>query len=137
VSGLVSSQRFNSILLTAFAALALLLSAIGIYGVMSHLVTQRTQEIGIRMALGARRAQVLNLVVGHAFRLTMAGVVVGLALSLALTRYLATMLYGVTPHDAWTFCSVAVLLTAVALISSYIPALRATRVDPADALRSE
>jgi predicted permease len=133
----VSSQRFNSILLSAFAALALLLAAIGIYGVMSYLVTQRTQEIGIRMALGARRAHVLKLVVGHAVRLTLAGVTVGLGLALALTRYLATLLYGVTTRDAWTFCSVAFLLIGVALLASYLPALRATRVDPATALRCE
>jgi predicted permease len=137
LSGLVSTQRFNSILLTVFAALALLLAAIGIYGVMSYLVTQRTQEIGIRMALGARRAHVLNLVVGHAFRLALLGVAAGVGLALALTRYLSTMLYGVSTRDAWTFCSVAFLLVAVALLASYIPALRATRIDPVNALRCE
>ena len=137
VDDLVSSQRFNSILLSAFAGVALLLAAIGIYGVMSYLVTQRTQEIGIRMALGAQRANVLRLVVGHAFRLTIAGVAVGVALAFALTRYLSTLLYGVQARDAWTFCSVAFLLMAVALAASYIPALRATRVDPVNALRCE
>ena len=137
VSGLLSSQRFNSILLSIFAAVALLLAAIGIYGVMSYMVTQRRHEIGIRMALGARRADVLNLVVGEAFRLTLIGVAAGLGLSLALTRYLSTLLYGVTTRDALTFCSVAFLLVAVALAASYIPALRATRVDPVNALRCE
>ncbi len=137
IEGLVSSQRFNSILLSSFAGVALLLAAIGIYGVMSYLVTQRTQEIGIRMALGARRADVLQLVVGHAFRLTVAGVAVGVALAFALTRYLSTLLYGVQARDAWTFCSVPFLLMAVALAASYIPALRATRVDPVNALRCE
>jgi putative ABC transport system permease protein len=137
ISSQVSSQRFNSILLSTFAALALLLAAIGIYGVMSYLVTQRTQEIGIRMALGARRTHVLNLVVGHALRLTAAGVIVGVSLALALTRYLSTLLYGVTARDAWTFSSVALVLVGVALLASYIPALRATRVDPATALRCE
>jgi putative ABC transport system permease protein len=137
IDDLVSSQRFNSILLSSFAALALLLAAIGIYGVMSYLVTQRTQEIGIRIALGARRGHVLNLVVGHAFRLTLTGVAVGVALALALTRFLETLLYGVNTRDAWTFCSVAFLLMAVALLASYIPALRATRVDPVNALRCE
>jgi putative ABC transport system permease protein len=137
IEGLVSSQRFNSILLSSFAGLALLLAAIGIYGVMSYLVTQRTQEIGIRMALGARRGHVLGLVVGHAFRLALAGVALGVGLALALTRYLATLLYGVTTRDAWTFCSVAFLLMAVALLASYIPALRAIRVDPLTALRAE
>jgi putative ABC transport system permease protein len=137
IEGLVSSQRFNSILLSSFAGLALLLAAIGIYGVMSYLVTQRTQEIGIRMALGARKGHVLSLVVGHAFLLTLAGVGIGVGLALALTRYLATLLYGVSTRDAWTFCSVAFLLIAVALVASYIPALRATRVDPVNALRCE
>jgi predicted permease len=137
IDDLVSSQRFNSILLSSFAGLALLLAAIGIYGVMSYLVTQRTQEIGIRMALGARRGHVLSLVVGHAFRLTLAGVAIGIGLALGLTRYLATLLYGVSTRDGWTFCSVAFLLIAVALVASYIPALRATRVDPVNALRCE
>jgi len=137
IGDLVSSQRFNSILLSSFAALALLLAAIGIYGVMSYLVTQRTQEIGIRMALGAQRGHVLGLVVGHAFRLTLAGVAIGVGLSLWLTRYLATLLYSVNTRDAWTFCSVALLLIAVALLASYIPARRATRVDPVNALRCE
>jgi putative ABC transport system permease protein len=137
IEGLVSSQRFNSILLSTFAGLALLLAAIGIYGVMSYLVTERTQEIGIRMALGARRGHVLGLVVGHAFRLALGGVAIGVGLSLGLTRYLATLLYGVHTRDAWTFCSVAFLLMAVALLSSYIPARRATRVDPVNALRCE
>ncbi len=137
LAGQVSSQRFNSILLSAFAGVALLLAAIGIYGVMSYLVTQRTQEIGIRMALGARRGNVLGLVVGHAFRLTITGVAIGVGLALGLTRYLATLLYGVNTRDAWTFCSVTFLLITVALLASYIPALRATRVDPVNALRCE
>jgi ABC-type antimicrobial peptide transport system permease subunit len=137
IDDLVSSQRFNSILLSAFAGVALLLAAIGIYGVMSYLVTQRTQEIGIRMALGAQRGNVLGLVVGHAFRLTITGVAIGVGLALVLTRYLATLLYGVNTRDAWTFCSVAFLLIAVSLLASYIPALRATRVDPVNALRCE
>jgi putative ABC transport system permease protein len=137
IDGLVSSQRFNSILLSSFAGLALLLAAIGIYGVMSYLVTERSREIGIRMALGARREHVLGLVVGHAFRLAIIGVAVGVALAFALTRYLETLLYGVKTRDAWTFCSVAFLLMAVALLASYIPARRATRVDPVDALHCE
>jgi ABC-type antimicrobial peptide transport system permease subunit len=137
IDGLVSSQRFNSILLSSFAGVALLLAAIGIYGVMSYLVTERTQEIGIRMALGARRANILRLVVGHAFRLTFAGAAIGTCLAVALTRYLATLLYGVNARDAWTFCSVAFLLMAVALVASYIPAHRATRVDPMNTLRCD
>jgi putative ABC transport system permease protein len=137
IDDLVSSQRFNSILLSSFAGLALLLAAIGIYGVMSYLVTERTREIGIRMALGARRGDVLGLVVGHAFRLALAGVAIGVGMALGLTRYLATLLYSVKTRDAWTFCSVAFLLVAVALLASYIPARRATRVDPVNALRCE
>ncbi len=137
IDDLVSSQRFNSILLSSFAGLALLLAAIGIYGVMSYLVTERTREIGIRVALGARRGDVLGLVVGHAFRLAIIGVAVGVALAFALTRYLETLLYSVKTRDAWTFCSVAFLLIAVALLASYIPARRATRVDPVNALRCE
>ena len=133
----VSSQRFNSILLSAFAAIALLLAAIGIYGVMSYLVTLRTREIGIRMALGARTGQVLGLVIGNALRLVLAGVIAGLGLALGVTRYLKTLLYGVTPTDASTLASVAFLLIAVALLASYFPALRASRVDPSSALRSE
>jgi len=135
--GLVSTQRFNSALLSVFAGLALLLAAIGIYGVMSYLVTQRTQEIGIRMALGAQRIHVLKLVVGQALRLVIAGVVTGTLLALALTHYLASLLYGVTTRDAGTFCSVAILLSAVALLASYIPARRAANVDPLNALRCE
>ena len=137
MDGEVSSQRFNSIILSAFAAIALLLAAIGIYGVMSYLVTLRTREIGIRMALGARATQVLGLVIGNALRLVLAGVAMGLALALGLTRYLTTMLYGVKPTDAWTLASVALLLITVALSASYFPALRASRVDPSSALRSE
>jgi predicted permease len=132
-----TSQRFNSILLSAFAAIALLLAAIGIYGVMSYLVTLRTREIGIRMALGARTNQVLSLVIGNALRLVLTGVAAGLALAVGLTRYLKTLLYGVKATDAWTLSSVALLLIAVALCASYFPALRASRVDPSSALRSE
>ena len=133
----VSSQRFNSIILSSFAAIALLLAAIGIYGVMSYLLTLRTREIGIRMALGARTNQVLALVIGNALRLVLAGVAVGLALALVLTRYLKTLLYGVEVTDVWTLGSVALLLVTVALTASYFPAQRASRVDPSSALHSE
>ncbi|MGA3201613.1 MAG: ABC transporter permease [Bryobacteraceae bacterium] len=132
-----TSQRFNSILLSAFAAIALLLAAIGIYGVMSYLVSLRTQEIGIRMALRARMNQVLGLVMGHALRLILGGLAAGAALALGLTRYLSSLLYGVTANDALTLCSVAVLMAAVALFASYFPARRASRVDPLTALRCE
>ena len=132
-----TSQRFNSIVLSAFAAIALLLAAIGIYGVMSYLVSLRTQEIGIRMALGARMNQVLGLVIGHAFRLILGGVVGGAALAVGLTRYLSSLLYGVRANAVLTLCSVAFLLAAVALFASYFPARRASRVDPLTALRCE
>jgi len=132
-----TSQRFNSIVLSAFAAIALLLAAIGIYGVMSYLVSLRTQEIGIRMALGARMNQVLGLVMGHALRLILGGLLAGAALALGLTRYLSSLLYGVTANDALTLCSVAFLMAAVALFASYFPARRASRVDPLTALRCE
>jgi putative ABC transport system permease protein len=132
-----TSQRFNSILLSSFAAIALLLAAIGIYGVMSYLVSQRRREIGIRMALGARTNQVLGLVIGHALRLVLAGVAVGVGLAVGLTRYLKTLLYGVAATDALTLFSVAYLMAAVALSASYFPALRASRVDPSKTLRCE
>jgi predicted permease len=132
-----TSQRFNSIVLSTFAAIALLLAAIGVFGVMSYLVSQRRREIGIRMALGARTDQIVGLVIDHALRLVAAGVAVGLALAIGLTRYLKTLLYGVTATDALTLCSVAFLLAAVALFASYFPALRASRVDPSMALRAE
>jgi len=137
MGGWLADRRFLLLLVGLFAAAALALAAVGIYGVVAFSATRRTQEIGIRMALGARRGHVLNMVVGHAFRLTIAGVAIGVGLALGLTRYLATLLYGVTTRDAWTFCSVAFLLTAVSLLASYIPALRATRVDPVNALRCE
>jgi predicted permease len=132
-----TSQRFNSILLSSFAAIALFLAAIGTYGVMSYLVSQRRREIGIRMALGARTNQVLAQVIGHALRLVLSGVAVGNALALGLTRYLKTLLYGVSSSDALTLCSVAFLMAAVALFASYFPALRASRVDPSKTLRCE
>jgi putative ABC transport system permease protein len=133
----LSSQLFNSIILSAFAAIALLLAAIGIYGVMSYLVSLRTREIGIRMALGARTSQALGLILGNALRLVLAGVTLGLGLALAFTRYLSTLLYGIKATDAWTLGSVALLLIAVALFASYFPARRASRVDPSSALRCE
>ena len=133
-----TSQRFNSIILSAFAAIALFLAAIGIYGVMSYLVSQKRREIGIRMALGARTNQVLGLVIGHALRLIVAGVAAGVGLALGLTRYLKTLLYGVTATDALTLCApVAFLMAAVALSASYFPALRASRLDPSKTLRCE
>ena len=123
-------------LMGVFAAIALLLSVVGIYGVMSYLVTQRTREIGIRIALGAQAAEILRLIVGHGARLIAAGIVIGAAMSIALQRLIAGLLFGVGPTDASAGLAVA-LLAAVALFACYVPAWRATRVDPLSALRHE
>ena len=125
------------ILLIAFALLALTLAAVGISGVVSYSVAQRTQEIGIRVALGAQRRDVLGLILGRSMIAVLAGVVIGLAASAVLTRFLAGLLYEVKPVDPWVLSIVAVLLGGVALAASYIPALRATKVDPITALHFE
>jgi putative ABC transport system permease protein len=137
VSESVARQRFSMLLLGIFAAIALILAAVGIYGVMSYSITQRTREIGIRMALGAQRRDVLKLAVGQGLPLILIGVLIGLAVSFLLTRVMASLLFGVSATDPITFIAISLILIGVALLASYIPAVRATRVDPLVALRYE
>ncbi|MGA3043933.1 MAG: ABC transporter permease [Bryobacteraceae bacterium] len=137
ISGSLAAQRFSMILLSMFAALALVLSCVGIYGVISYLAGQRTHEIGIRVALGAERKDVLRLILGHGVKMALIGIAAGIAASFALTRLMAKLLFGVSAYDPLTFAGVACLLILVALAASYIPARRAMRVDPTIALRYE
>ena len=137
LSNSLAPRRLSMILLSAFAALALLLSCIGIYGVISHLVGQRTHEIGVRMALGAPPSHVMRLVLGQGARMALLGVVIGIAAALALTRLMANQLFGISSHDPLTFAAVGLLLTLVALLACYIPARRAVKVDPLVALKYE
>jgi putative ABC transport system permease protein len=130
-------RKFTMLLLTIFAGLALLLGAIGLYGVMAYSVSQRTREIGIRMALGAQRHDVLKLVVKQGMSLAGIGVLVGIAVSLGLTRLMAGLLFGVSATDPLTFILVALGLASVALLANYVPARRAAKVDPMVALRYE
>jgi predicted permease len=137
VSDSIASQRFAMILLGAFAGVALILAAVGIYGVVSYLVGQRTQEVGIRMALGAQRRDVLRLVLGEGTKMAWIGVGIGFVAALGLTRLMASMLFGVSKTDPLTFAAVSLLLMAIVTVACYIPARRATRVDPMVALRYE
>jgi putative ABC transport system permease protein len=130
-------RRFNLLLLGGFAALALLLAGVGLHGVIAYAVAQRTHEVGVRLALGASRANILRLVVGHGLVLALAGVALGAVGALVLGRFVAGMLFGVQATDPVTFVAVAVLLVAVALVACYRPARRAARVDPIVALRCE
>jgi predicted permease len=137
ISDSTATRRFSAILLGAFASVALLLSGVGIYGVISYLIGQRTHEIGIRMALGAQQSKVLFQVLGEGLKLALIGAAIGLGAAFGLTRLMTSLLYGVSPTDPLTFAAVAVLLVAVALAACYIPARRAAAVDPMVALRHE
>jgi putative ABC transport system permease protein len=132
-----ANTDFNTLVLTIFAGTALLLAAIGIYGLMAYSVEQRTQEIGIRLALGAEYGTVRNMVVFQGMRLAIAGVIIGLGSAFGLTKLIASFLYGVKARDPAVFIAVPLLLAAVALVAVWLPAQRATRVSPVDALRSE
>jgi putative ABC transport system permease protein len=131
----ISTERFQALMLGLFAALALVLACVGIYGVISYSVVQRTHEIGVRMALGAQSVDVLRLVIRQGMFLTFTGLAIGIVAGTFVTRVLTDMLFGVTPRDPLTFVGVPVLLLVVAFLACFIPARRATRIDPLVALR--
>jgi putative ABC transport system permease protein len=132
-----SRQRFSAMLLVAFSAVSLLLASVGIYGVLAYSVTERTREIGVRMALGAEPGRITALVIAGAASIVIPGIVAGIAGAMALTGLLRTLLFGVQPHDTVTFVMASVLLAAVAMAAAYVPARRASRLMPLDALRVE
>jgi putative ABC transport system permease protein len=132
-----AAPRFRTVLLGLFGLAALLLGGVGIYGVISYSVSQRTREFGIRVALGADLGQILRSVIAHGLKLTLAGVLIGVAGGLVLARFLRSLLFGISAADPLTFASVALLLTLVAVLACYIPARRAIKVDPVIALRYE
>ena len=133
----VALRRYAMMAVLVFALTALLLASVGLYGVISHMIGQRTHEIGIRMALGARRADIFHLVIRQGLLLTLTGVAIGLGISLGLSRFLTSLLFGIDAIDPVTFLGIPLLFSAVALLACLIPAMRATRVDPMAALRYE
>ncbi len=135
VDAALAPQRLSTTLLAVFAAAALLMASVGLYGVLSYSVAQRTREIGVRMALGAKRKDVVALVAGQGLILTAIGLAIGLAAAFAATRVMRTLLYNTQPHDPATFITVPLVIAGVALAASYFPARRAARVDPITALR--
>jgi ABC-type antimicrobial peptide transport system permease subunit len=137
LSRYMAARRLSMILLAGFAALALMLSCVGMYGVISYVAADRTREIGIRMALGADRGDILRLILGQGMNMAVLGVAIGVVLGLGLTRLMSSQLFGITPHDPLTFAIVALTLMLVAGMATYIPARRAMRVDPMVALRHE
>jgi putative ABC transport system permease protein len=137
VSNSVATRRFNMAMLTIFAGIALLLALAGIYGVQAYSVTRRTSEIGIRVAMGARPTQIIAEIVGQGMRPAVLGIVVGVAGAFVLSRLMSSLLYGIAPSDFLTYASVALMLAAAALLSCYVPARRALRIDPVNALRDE
>jgi putative ABC transport system permease protein len=137
VYGSVGQSRFRAAVLVMFAVLALFVAAIGLYGVMSYSVGQRTREFGIRMAVGASRGAILRAVLEQAAKLVGMGICLGLAGAMLLARLIASLLYGVTPFDLFTLASVSILLAVVALVASYVPARRGANVNPMDSLRYE
>jgi putative ABC transport system permease protein len=137
VADTLKERRFGLALLGTFALLALALAAVGLYGLISFSTSRRVHEIGVRMALGAQAGDILKMIVGEGLLLSLAGVALGTAGAFALTRFMAGMLFGVTPTDPPTYATISALLLLVALLASYIPARRATKVDPMTALRYE
>ncbi|HEV2379100.1 MAG TPA: FtsX-like permease family protein [Terriglobia bacterium] len=137
IAASIAPRRFNAMLLGIFALLALILAAVGIYGMVACSCSQRTHEFGIRMALGAERRQVLRTVLAASARIALGGTAIGLVAALGLTRLISSMLYGISAHDPLTLAAVALLLLLMALVGAYLPARRATKVDPMVALRCE
>ena len=137
INASMATSQFGVRLLTLFAALATLLAGVGLYGVIAQSVTQRTQEIGVRMALGAQRSSVLTMVIGQGLRMTAVGLAVGCVAALGLARLISTLLYGISPADPLTYAGVAAVLAIAAVAASAVPAYRAMRTDPLEALRHE